>query len=537
MEESFKIKLIDMLKDYRIIILILVLFISIYGINFSLTNHQGVIIDNVAIGGAAYRAGIQFDGNIPIKDFEQIISINGKPVKNVSDFYNLINNKSQIIIKTNRNEKGYNLKLNKNETNFGLSVREKPRTNIHLGIQFEGGSRFILKPEKHLSDYEYTTLVNTIQNRLDVYGVSGTKVEKLTSPFSKEQLIEVESTSSNKNQIEELINRQGKFTAVLNNVTLFTGDNVIAVSRDSRNTRFMGCEKNKNTSEYRCFEAISFTVDTNASNNFYNVAKKLNVTNKTVSKQIYYYLDGKKIINLSVSSVFKYRKITNQQITFSGTPSKDKSIAIDNLEKETKFLITVLSTKSLPTKLKIVGSYTVSSSMGQKFLHNALLVGLFAILVVALTIAIRYRHLSIFFGIITALLSEIIILLGVSVFMKITIDLAAIGGIIAAIGTGVDDQIIITDEQLRKKNRNLSSRKKMKAAFFIILISYLTTVMAMFPLMFGGLSMLKGFSFMIIVGVTIGVFITRPAYAKYLRIMLNDKSERKEKWRKIKWKK
>ncbi|MCA9460288.1 MAG: MMPL family transporter, partial [Nanoarchaeota archaeon] len=117
---------------------------------------------------------------------------------------------------------------------------------------------------------------------------------------------------------------------------------------------------------------------------------------------------------------------------------------------------------------------------------------------------------------------------GVAAFMRLSIDLAAIGGLIAAIGTGVDDQIIITDEQFRDRKKEVSSRKRLKTAMYIIMIAYFTTLAAMIPLYFAGLKILQGFAFMIIIGVTVGVFITRPAFAAYLRVLLTTRKQRKE---------
>ena len=202
--------------------------------------------------------------------------------------------------------------------------------------------------------------------------------------------------------------------------------------------------------------------------------------------------------------------------------------AIESAKKEMKFLQTILSTQSLPSKLEVVQSYSISSSLGQKLLENSIWVGLAAVLLVSCVVALRYRHIGIFIGILVALVSEVIIVFGVAAFMRLSIDLAAIGGLIAAIGTGVDDQIIITDEQFRDRKKDVSSRKRLKTAMYIIMIAYFTTLAAMIPLYFAGLKILQGFAFMIIIGVTVGVFITRPAFAAYLRILLTTRKQRKE---------
>jgi preprotein translocase subunit SecD len=94
------------------------------------------------------------------------------------------------------------------------------------------------------------------------------------------------------------------------------------------------------------------------------------------------------------------------------------------------------------------------------------------------------------------------------------IDLISVAGIVAAVGTGIDYQIIIIDEILRKEQEAmLSTVAKIKKAFAIIFMAAATIIFAMFPLIFLGLGTLKGFAITTILGVLIGLLITRPAYA------------------------
>jgi preprotein translocase subunit SecD len=102
--------------------------------------------------------------------------------------------------------------------------------------------------------------------------------------------------------------------------------------------------------------------------------------------------------------------------------------------------------------------------------------------------------------------------------MSWTIDLAAIGGIIAAIGTGMDNQIIIADEALMQtdEKRVYTIKDKIKRAFFIIFSSASTVIAAMFPLMLVGVGLIRGFAITTIVGVLVGILVTRPAYARII---------------------
>ncbi|MGZ7050159.1 MAG: preprotein translocase subunit SecD, partial [Methanobacterium sp.] len=140
--------------------------------------------------------------------------------------------------------------------------------------------------------------------------------------------------------------------------------------------------------------------------------------------------------------------------------------------------------------------------------------------------------------IIATSIAELILILGAASVIKWNIDLPAIAGILAAIGTGVDDQIIITDEVLKgteqqkgkRKRRRAGLQTKIKGAFFIIFASAATLIAAMLPLAYVGLSrgatgigILSGFAFTTILGVLIGIFITRPVYAKFVERFIGNR--------------
>ena len=123
------------------------------------------------------------------------------------------------------------------------------------------------------------------------------------------------------------------------------------------------------------------------------------------------------------------------------------------------------------------------------------------------------------------MLSEVFLTLALAALIGWNIDLASIAGLIVAIGTGVDDQIVIADETLFGQGgagEGSSWKDKLKRAFFIIFASYFTLVAAMVPLLFAGAGLLKGFAITTILAVSIGVFITRPAYAAFVEILTKE---------------
>ena len=111
-----------------------------------------------------------------------------------------------------------------------------------------------------------------------------------------------------------------------------------------------------------------------------------------------------------------------------------------------------------------------------------------AIVCVDLIIALRYKNIKIALPIIFVTLTEIIITLGAATAMKWTFDISAIAGLIASVGTGVDDQIIITDEIMSGKGevQMLNIKQKMKNAFFVIMASFSSSIAVMIPLGIAG---------------------------------------------------
>ena len=86
----------------------------------------------------------------------------------------------------------------------------------------------------------------------------------------------------------------------------------------------------------------------------------------------------------------------------------------------------------------------------------------------------------------------------------------------------MDDQIVITDETLESEGTHSGAwAAQLKKAFFIIFAAYATTMVAMAPLYFAGAGLLRGFALTTMAGVTFGVFITRPAFAAMVKILLN----------------
>ena len=187
-------------------------------------------------------------------------------------------------------------------------------------------------------------------------------------------------------------------------------------------------------------------------------------------------------------------------------------------KQEMTQMVVILRSGKLPVKLKIATTMEVSPTLGKQFIGYAGWVGLVAWLVVGLIVYLRYRHIKLSLLIMANNLSEVIIILGIAALISWEIDMAALAGLIAAVGTGVDHMIVISDEVLSggNKREDISWLGKIKKAFGIIFVAAATTTAAMLPLITLGFGMMKGFAITTLIGLTIGVLIVRPAFARII---------------------
>ncbi len=202
-------------------------------------------------------------------------------------------------------------------------------------------------------------------------------------------------------------------------------------------------------------------------------------------------------------------------------------------QQKAKELQLHLRAGALPVHVNEVGSGEVPAPLGQKFKEQIAIAGIIALILVSIVVAMRYKQPNIIIPMLATSFSEVIIILGFASlpFIGLQLDLATIAGIIAVIGTGVDHLIIITDEVLAGGFMPPTKvyQSRIAKAFSIIFAAAATVLVAMLPLiLFMDSSALRGFAEITIVGVLIGVFIARPAYAVIIQGMLVETTDKGE---------
>ncbi len=188
---------------------------------------------------------------------------------------------------------------------------------------------------------------------------------------------------------------------------------------------------------------------------------------------------------------------TNQRLAFATNQSKT--------------IASVLNGGALPVAVIPGTPETIPPTLGAHFLYISGIAGLTAVIFVSIFITIRYRKLFLVAPILLTTIRELFIIVSI-IGLVGTIDLAAVAGMIAVIGTGVDAQVIITDEIIGK-HADVGGRTLFNNAFYIVWIDAALLVTAMVPLFLStSLITVIGFSEATIFGALLSVFITRPAY-------------------------
>ena len=497
---------------WKIWFLIIVLALSLISIFITPAFLQkGVLITSIETNSTAFEQGLR-QGQI-------ITQINNKKITCLEDFSEAMqgkfdSNKSEhLVFKTTDSEIDYF-----SATPPEIIVSEIPKTNLKTGLDLAGGSRALVQAQdKKLSAKEISDLIDITSNRFNVYGIADINIRSV-SDLTGNHFMLVEIAGATPKDLEQLISKQGKFEAKIANETVFFGGKnkgIASVSRSGQESGIYSCEQIQGG--YFCNFRFSVYLTEQAAKRFAEVTENVPVNSSDpeyLAETIDLYLDDKLVNSLRISKGLKGRATTQVSISGSGR-GKTKADAYDSAQKEMKQLQTVLITGSLPFKLEIVKLDTISPVLGKEFIRSIILAGLVSLIAISIVIFFRYKKFKSSIALLVTSISEIIIILGFASLVKWNLDLPSIAGILATIGTGIDDQIIILDEA--KQSTFLSIKQRLKRAFAIILGAYFTALVSLLPLLWVGAGLLKGFAITTIVGITAGVLITRPAFSDMVK--------------------
>ncbi|WP_321508662.1 preprotein translocase subunit SecD [uncultured Methanoregula sp.] len=373
----------------------------------------------------------------------------------------------------------------------------------------EGGK--VTSYQKGVSKNTGELVKKILENKLNSLGTKDTKINILAGMGNVAQYVRVEMAGVDMNQAKELVGKQGKFEIRIQTVGNQTehvlyGDAISSVGNPEKDIQRSGVW------------GVPFTLNEAGATALQQAAIKYGLTTNPEDHYLIMILDNKTVFNapMVADAAAKLKTSTNRQWSAStGTGSAGENAA--------QTLNIHLRAGALPVETKIVGSGSVPAEQGAKNKMVSLIAAILALITVGIVIYYRYREPSIVLPMVLINASEVIILLGFISAIKFQIDLPTIAGLIAVVGTGIDQMVVITDEILhegRVPSQNLYL-KRLARALMIIVIAAATVVIAMVPLMLMPLTTLQGFAMITILGVLVGVIVTRPAYGKIIMEILS----------------
>lgn len=510
---------------------------------------------------------------------------------------------------------------------------------ISFGIDFEGGTLFTVEFSEKINDPEQKTrIANTISQRLDWTGLRDTTVTFFGDEFVLVQLAETDPEAVDR--IEYLLRKQGRFESTIDGNLIFTGDDILPLSRDP--TRGYGFRKEGELIRWH----LPFTLKTHAAERFrdltfhqcqlisydptagreydcektfFFIDRPLNsvliIPTEVFSADREMLLAGnieqgiqpdlkmeEVLLNANTPYIKADANFSSEQLaeleelkqSTAVVPSTLNPALLEQLEqlgfeiktiefeegiawtwqalgvrdaialspeiahmdvatKEQAEILSdlqitgiatdletaqerlsdldiLLSSGSLPVSVKSISKESISPLLGANFLMTVIWMGLLAIIVVALVVFLRYRVLSLTLPLIFMIFCETLITIALASMVS-KFDLGAVAGIIAAVGTGIDTEIIIMDELLKGEisDEIASLITRVRRAFFIIFAAAAVSLATMLPIIFFGfgLGKLVGFAITTTIGVLVGILITRPAFAEIARKVIERRQMKK----------
>jgi protein-export membrane protein SecD len=176
--------------------------------------------------------------------------------------------------------------------------------------------------------------------------------------------------------------------------------------------------------------------------------------------------------------------------------------------KEATDLVTVLQFGSLPFPIAELSAQTISATLGEQFLTQSLLAGAVGILLVIAFMLIYYRLPGAVASF--ALIYYSLVVLALFRLIPVTLTLAGVAGFVLSIGMAVDANILIFERMKEEMRVGKSLPAAVEAGFGrawnSILDSNVSSLITATILYLFGSSTIRGFAFVLIIGVLVSMF-------------------------------
>ena len=246
-------------------------------------------------------------------------------------------------------------------------------------------------------------------------------------------------------------------------------------------------------------------VSEGSTNNVSNISPSINFNLDAEGGNIFYaFTSAHKGDSLAVVMDDKVKSVA----TINSAIRDSVSLTGAFTQEEAQSLAVVLKTSSLPIELKVASQSAIGATLGDdsvKIALKALLAGVLLVII----FMVAYYGLS---GLIAdfALLMNLFMMIALLSALNFTLTLASIAGIVLTLGMAIDANVIIYERMKEEKATGKSGYEVVKVgfarAFWTIMDSNVTTIIAAVVLIVLGTSAVKGFAVTLAVGIGCSLF-------------------------------
>ncbi|HLR19794.1 MAG TPA: protein translocase subunit SecDF [Staphylococcus sp.] len=378
--------------------------------------------------------------------------------------------------------------------------------DVSLGLDLQGGFEVLyqvdpLQKDDKIDDKAVKATAKTLENRVNVLGVSEPKIQVEDKNRIRVQLAGVK----NQSQAREILSSQANLTIRDAN------DNVKLTGKDIQQGSAKQ-EFKQNTNQ----PAVTFKLKD--SDKFKKVTEEISKKDENV---MVVWLDYEKGDSY-------HEEVSKKDPKFVSAASVDQPINSDSVEisggfngeegiKEAKQIADLLNSGSLPVDLNEIYSNSVGAQFGQDALDKTVFAAVLGIALIYLFMLGFYRLPGLVA--IIALSAYIYLTLLAFNFISGVLTLPGLAALVLGVGMAVDANIImyerIKDELKIGRTLKQAYKKANKSSFLTIVDAQLTTVIAAAVLFFFGESSVKGFATMLLLGILM-IFVTAVFLSRWL---------------------
>jgi protein-export membrane protein SecD len=381
-----------------------------------------------------------------------------------------------------------------------------PGEKIHLGLDLKGGMHLILEadtsrlpPGENVKDAVATGL-EIIRNRIDQFGVREPTITRQGDTRIVVDLPGIENPQSAVDLIGKtallefkLVDEAGDIKKALQG-KVPPDDEILYNSEGNpyllkKETLLSGRAIKDARVEIGQWGQPHVALDFDAA----GADKFANITGKHVGERLAIILDN----------VIKSAPVIKTRIT-GGKAVIEGNFTID----EANELRIVLKSGALPVPFNIIQNTMIGPSLGRDSIQKGLLSGIIGMICVIVFMGIYYKKAGLIAD--SALLLNLLFLLGALAALKATLTLPGIAGIILTIGMSIDANVIIFERIREELSGERAPRSAVDAgydrALHTILDANITTLIIALVLFQFGTGPVKGFATTLSIGILISLF-------------------------------